>query len=83
MSDVGGSSSAPGIGSSSERTEDGNFLVRFGENGPILGLIHEAQAGYVCYPYTPEFPVMGPVERVEDAVQLCVDHTLRGGLSYA
>lgn len=65
------------------RTEDGDFLVRMGSDGPVLGLIHAAAAGYVCYPYTPEFPVVGPVQGVDEAVQLCADHARRLGVAYA
>jgi hypothetical protein len=65
------------------RTEDGDFLVRMGDDGPVLGLIHASPDGYVCYPSTPEFPVVGPVQRVEDAARLCGDYARGVGFACA
>jgi hypothetical protein len=83
LSGIGGSPSTSRIGLSPVRTEDGDLLVRLGDDGPVLGLIHAARDGYVCYPTTPEFPVVGPVQRVEEAVQLCADYASRSGLAFA
>jgi hypothetical protein len=52
-----------------QRTTDGEFLVGGDGSGPVLGVIRREAGRFYCYPCTPEFPRLGPFERLEHATR--------------
>ncbi|WP_210479640.1 hypothetical protein [Naasia sp. SYSU D00948] len=54
------------------RTEDGDFLVA--RSGQVVGVVRRGADGYLTYPSSPEFPRLGPFDRLEDAVGACAEH---------
>lgn len=52
--------------------EDGDLLVT--KSGRMLGVVRRGADGYSGYPSDPDFPRLGPFDRLSDAVGACAEH---------